>query len=313
MSKAFSRRSFIKGGALIGASTVAGVKGVAGLKTAASSPAGQQPVIAVAEGKDAAEITRQALNTLKGMGEFVPKGSRVAILANAQRNNPGAFTKPDILKAAIEMCLAAGAKEVNCITQLPEQNWKSTGLAAAVEAGGGKLILVERKDESQFKPVQIKGGKALKEARIMKVLYENDVFINMPITKDHAGNKFTGTLKNMMGINSSVNNRTFHKKNWTSDINAIRHLDQCIADLNTIVTPDLSIVDATEFITTNGPFGPGKLFRANKVVAGTDRVAIDAYCCTLWGLSPKDIIMINEAHAHGLGEMDLKKVAVKST
>ena len=36
----------------------------------------------------------------------------------------------------------------------------------------------------------------------MNEFYDYDVFINMPITKDHAGNKFTGTIKNLMGLNA---------------------------------------------------------------------------------------------------------------
>lgn len=39
------------------------------------------------------------------------------------------------------------------------------------------------------------------------------------------------------------------------------------------------VADVTEFITTNGPSGPGDLKKLDKVVAGTDRVAVDAFCC----------------------------------
>ncbi|MBA7664025.1 hypothetical protein ES703_72075 [subsurface metagenome] len=145
----------------------------------------------------------------------------------------------------------------------------------------------------------------------MSEFFNNDFFINMPITKDHAGNKFTGTMKNLMGLNFRVNNRTFHKEGWRTEQSAIEHLDQCIADLNTVIKPTLCVVDATEFITTNGPFGPGKLIKPQKVVAGVDRVAVDAYCSTLWGLEPEDIIMINKGYEHGLGEIDLQKVAVQ--
>jgi uncharacterized protein (DUF362 family) len=164
-----------------------------------------------------------------------------------------------------------------------------------------------------FEPIPVPRGKSLKQARIMKELFNNQVLINVPITKDHAGNKFTGTLKNLMGINSPKNNRTFHKKNWQTDINDIKYLDQCIADLNTIIKPDLCIVDATEFIITNGPFGPGKLFKPDLVIAGKDRVAIDSYCCRLWGLEPENIMTITQAFEHQLGEINLKQVRIKRT
>ncbi len=109
-------------------------------------------------------------------------------------------------------------------------------------------------------------GRSLQEAKVLNEFFGHDVFINMPITKDHAGNKFTGTMKNLMGLNFSATNRTFHKPNWKTDPNDIAHLEQCIVDLNKTIKPTLNIVDATEFISTNGPFGPGELLRLGKVV-----------------------------------------------
>jgi uncharacterized protein (DUF362 family) len=184
-------------------------------------------------------------------------------------------------------------------------------LTKVVQEEGATLTIVDNKDDTLFTPVPIPKGVALKEAMIMSELAKYDVLIDMPITKDHAGNKFTGTMKNLMGLNFSKSNRTFHKEDWQTNIDSITYLDQCIADLNTVVKPDLCVVDATEFITTNGPFGPGEIIKPRKVVAGVDRVAIDSYCCGLWGLKPEDIIMINKAFEHGLGEMDLGKVTVK--
>jgi uncharacterized protein (DUF362 family) len=208
------------------------------------------------------------------------------------------------------MCLEAGAKEVNCLSWLEMDNWEATKLDVVLKEEGANLKLIAG-EEAHFKPVKVAAGKSLKEAMILKEFYNNDVFINMPITKDHAGNKFTGTLKNHMGLNYRVNNRTFHKEGWRTVPSDIQFLDQCITDLNTIIEPTLNIVDATEFITTNGPMGPGKVIKPQKVVAGLDRVAIDSYCCTLWGLEAEDIFTIKAAYAHGLGQMDLSKVNVK--
>ena len=308
MTKKISRRSFIKKSTTIGVGSLVAGSIIPGLSIAASK---QKVDIPVVQGQNYFDNTIKAVEQLGGMQQFVPEHSKVAILANPQRNNPGAYTKPGILRATIHMCKKAGAKEINCISWQPEENWENTGLKKVVDEEGANLVITDRKDESLFKPMPVPNGKSLKDARIMKTFFNNNVFIDLPITKDHAGNKFTGTLKNLMGLNSPMNNRGFHKPNWTTDINDIRHLDQCIADLNTIITPDLCIVDAAEFIITNGPFGPGKLHKPQKVVAGTDRVAIDSYCCALWGLDAKDIITITSAYEHGLGEIDLKKVKIK--
>lgn len=311
MSEKITRRSFIKQSAVIGASTVIGSNIITSCSKGGGAGRRTDVDISVAKGEDYFANTMKAVEQLGGMKVFVPNGSRVAILANPQRNNPGAFTKPQILKAAVHMCKDAGAKEVCCISQLPDENWEGTGLKRVVSEEGINLVIVDRSDETQFKPVPIPKGTALKEAMIMKPFFDYDVFIDMPITKDHAGNKFTGTMKNLMGLNGRQSNRSFHKENWTTDIDAIAHLEQCIADLNTVATPDLCIVDATEFLTTKGPFGPGEIIKPQKVIAGTDRVAIDAYCCTLWGLQAKDIMQITKAYDLGLGEIDRNKVKMK--
>jgi uncharacterized protein (DUF362 family) len=308
MTKKISRRSFIKKSTFIGVGSLVAGSIIPDLSMAASK---QKVDISVVQGQNYFDNTIKAVEHLGGMEQFVPKYAKVAILANPQRNNPGAYTNPDVLKATIHMCKKAGAKEINCISWQPEENWENTGLKKVVEEEGANLVITDRKDESLFNPMPVPKGKNLKDARIMKTFFNNNVFIDLPITKDHAGNKFTGTLKNLMGLNSPMNNRGFHKPNWTTDINDIRHLDQCIADLNTIIKPDLCIVDATEFIITNGPFGPGKLHKPQKVVAGTDRVAIDSYCCALWGLDAKNIFTITSAYEHHLGEIDLKKVKIK--
>jgi hypothetical protein len=57
--------------------------------------------------------------------------------------------------------------------------------------------------------------------------------------------------------------------------------------------------------------GPGEITKPQQVVAGVDRVAMDAYCCTLWGLKAEDIFQIKMAQSLGLGHMDLKKAKIK--
>ncbi len=329
MSDKIDRRGFIKQGTTIVGGTLLVGSGTLGCKSKdepepkdekpstpkpeakPAEPSKPAPDVSVVTGDDFGAATLKAVDQLGGMEKFVPKGSKVAVLANPQRNNPGAFTSPKVLESVVRQCLSAGAASVTCISWLPDGNWESTGLRDAAIGAGAILDISDHKDETLFKKVAIEKGKALKEAEIMKSFYESDLLINVPVTKDHAGNKFTGTLKNLMGLNSPKSDRTFHKEDWDTNPESIQFLDQCIADLNLAVKPALCVVDATEFIVTNGPFGPGKLHAPKKVVAGVDRVAIDSYCCTLWGLKPEEIYTIKAAAAHGLGEMDLSKVVVQ--
>ena len=306
VEKGLGRRKFLKDGIFFGVGSAIGVRGLkaGGFFSYPKPPAGR-PILAVATGPNYDKNAIKALDLLGGMRRFVANGAKVALLPNSQSRHPGTFTSPEVLKSVIRMCKEAGASEISCLSWLDLKNWERSGLNKVIAEGGAKLVLIERKDEN-FQSIPIPKGAALKQAFVMKELFRHDVLIDMPITKHHEGNKFTGTLKNLMGLNSPSSNSTFHKDD--QDPKAIEFLDQCIADLNTVITPQLCIVDATEYIVTNGPFGPGEILKSQAVVAGTDRVAIDAYCTTLRRMKPEDIIMIRKAYEHGLGEIDLSKV-----
>lgn len=307
MARTIGRREFIRTGAGAGLTLAAG--GLFGAAAAGGARA-KAPRIGVGVGENFGEAAVRAVALAGGIKRFVRNGARVALLPNVQSRHPGAFTKPEIVRAVVRLCRKAGASEVNCLSWQTIKQWEDAGLKAVLDAEGAGLLLFD-KDEALFKPLPVPNGVVLKEARVLAALGEHDVLINMPITKDHAGNKFTGTMKNLMGLNSPGSNRTFHKTNWKTDPDDIAHLDQSIVDLNKAVRPALNVVDATEFIVSNGPFGPGQLIRPHKVVAGVDRVAIDSYCASLWGLKPEDVVQIKRGAEQGLGMIDLTRIDLR--
>ncbi|MCK4337917.1 MAG: DUF362 domain-containing protein, partial [Candidatus Aminicenantes bacterium] len=244
MTKKIKRRDFLKHGVNIGITSAVGFSFLSGARKTSRPENTLMTEIAVVEGPDALQNTKKAVELLGGMKTFVPEGARVALLPNSQSRHPGTFTNPEVIRAGIRMCKAAGAGEVSCLSWLPKKFWDGSGLGKVVEEEGALLKLVGMEDD-YYKTVPLPNGIALKKAMIMKELYNHDILIDMPVIKDHAGNKFTGTMKNLMGLNSPSCNRTFHKKNWDTDINALEHLDQCIADLNLAIKPRLCLVDAT--------------------------------------------------------------------
>jgi len=309
MAQRINRREFIEQGAKIGAAALIapGALGGAG-RQVQSKPFG--PAVAVASGSDYAAMTAKAVDVLGGMGRFVKKGAKVALLPNVQSRHPGTFTKPEILRTVVRLAKQAGAAEIACLSCLTQQHWDGTGLSRVCLEEGVALKLIPAED-AHYKAVAVPGGRGIQEARLIAEFFHYDTFINMPITKDHAGNKFTGTMKNLMGLNSRSANRAFHKPNWKTDLADIAHLETCIVDLNFAARPMLNIVDATEIIKTNGPMGPGELLKPMKIVAGTDRVAVDAYCAGLLGFKPEEIIAIRQAAERNLGQIDPAKARVE--
>lgn len=306
MDSGITRRSFIKTSGIVGLNAFLGSPLVPDIGFGA-----EKTDLAVVKGKDYFNNTKQAVSMLGGIQRFVPKGAKVALLPNPSSSNPGAFTNPQIVRAVIHLCREASAAEIACIGWLTMRDWKNCGMKRVLDDEAVGLIITDYRDESQFRSIPVPEGTGIKEARILNTCFDYDILIDIPITKEHSGNKYSGALKNLMGLNSPKSCQVFHKRNWILGSDDIEHLEQCIADLNTVIQPDLCIVDATEFLISNGPHGPGDLSRPQKIIAGVDRVAIDAYCATLFGLDPGDVYAVQRAYAHGLGEMDLTKLHIR--
>ena len=313
--KETDRRTFVAKAAKAGSALV-GMSFVPGVLLADVPASGPLPDISVVNGEDAFQATIRAVEQLGGMGRFVSKGDRVALLANTWATKPGTFTRPEVVLAVAHLCFEAGAKQVVSLKDEDDDYWRRSPLAEKY----AKLIARLKPADTGHVTTAIPGGKVLKEADVLKEALAFERLINLPIIKDHSGVRMTGTLKNMMGLCPFSTNVKFHfgqryvlgAISELGDFYAdVARLSQCIADLNRVRRVDLCVVDATRFITTNGPSGPGKLRQANQVIVGTDRVAVDALCCRHLGLVPGDIAMIRMAHAHGLGRIDPAELVIR--
>ena len=297
-----TRRDFVATGAAAGTFLVAG--GGFGEQAQATPPD-----LAVAHGPDVARNTTAVIEALGGIGAFVRPGQIVNILPNAQGSHPGTSTDPVLVKTVVDLCQQAGAEEVRWLTWQSGKYFERSNIANLVKGSGAEFLQVDSDDDSQWDNFEVPDGVALDTIRVFKVLDECDVFINPPIFKDHIGSRFTGSLKNYMGASHPTDTRLFHP---TFEGEDLARMEQCIADLNTVVRrPDLIIADAMTILTSKGPFGPGDIAKPNQVIAGTDRVALDAYGATLLGLQGSEVSMIANAHKLGLGEIDLDKVKIE--
>jgi len=307
-----TRRSFLKRAACLGGGVLLGQSPLPGLAQSRlqTGPAQEmRPELVAVKGKDPYVNTLKAIQELGGIESFVRRGDRVGVLVNSPFKNIGASVNPEVALAVIEKCLAAGAKEIRYLKDPHRGYWERSPKSGEL-ANALKALKYESGDQVKM---EIPGGLNLKDARITKDLRDCDVFINISIAKHHQGVHYSGALKNMMGLCAFSTNSYFHlgtlKLGWYADLD---HLSQCIADLNLVRKPDLCISDATTFITEKGPYGPGKLAVAETVVAATNGVSLDAFCCRFLGLQPEDVLMIGKAAQHGLGEMKPDRIRIKT-
>jgi uncharacterized protein (DUF362 family) len=295
-----NRRSFIYRGLAAAAAALLPTpfhRAVAGLPPGRSTVEEGRDIVAVT-GNDYQASTLAAVGALGGIQAFVPRGATVGLLVNSPFKNVGASVHPDVTLAVIQLCRQAGCREIRYLKDPHDGYWQRSARFADFEA---QIRALNHVDGDHHK-VAIPGGLAVQSVKVVRGLADCDVFINLAIVKHHKGVQYTGLLKNMMGLCPFSTNSYFHwgtlNLGWYADL---EHLTQCIADLNLVRRPDLCILDATEFITANGPWGPGPLKTPRTVIAGTDPVAMDAHGCSLLGLHPDEVLMIPKAAAHGLG------------
>ncbi len=308
MGAGVDRRGFLKGGFVLGGAALIGASAPRGACGAAAAASGALPDLAAVKGADPFAATRRALESLGGIGRFVRPGATVGLLINHAFRHPGTHVNPDVALAVLAACVEAGAGRVLSLKDAPSGYWtrgaKGKELAEAVR----RLAL----SSDRYVTVPVRQGESLKEAEIIRELVQVDVLVNVSISKDHEGTHYSGILKNAMGAATYATCRFFHygagSWGWYGNVD---HLSQCVADLNRLRRPDLSVCDATQFIASNGPFGPGDLLRRDTVVAGADPVAVDAFCTAFLGLTPGKVGMIARSAAAGLGEMDLAKVRTR--
>jgi uncharacterized protein (DUF362 family) len=260
--------------------------------------------IFVGRNEDPAAALRAAIAAAGGLS-FIAPGNHVVLKPNvawSRTPQQAANTDPRILTAMIELCREAGAGKItvfeHTIDRPAAQVLAVSGIAAAARKAGAELLYAA--SERDFASVEITGGKNLKRDTLARTVLDADVLINMPKAKHHSQTGLSLGLKNLMGV-------VFNRQAWHTGPD----LHQFIADYATAVPVDLTVMDASRILLTNGPKGPGDTRDPHEVIVSFDPVAVDAYSCGLFGLAPTDVGYVVKAGALGLGESDLGKIRVE--
>jgi uncharacterized protein (DUF362 family) len=212
-----------------------------------------------------------------------------------------ANTNPLLIKRIVQHCFDAGAKKVYVFDHTCDEwrkCYKNSGIEDAAKEAGATLAPADT--EGYYQTVDIPKGKKLKQAKEHELILESDVFINVPILKDHGSARLTIAMKNLMGI-------VWDRRYWHRN-----DLHQCIADYVSYRKPDLNIVDAYRVMLRNGPRGVSKADVATMkyLIMSDDIVAADAASAKIFGSNPDNIRHIDIAGEAGYGQMDLSKLKI---
>ena len=304
------RRDFLKTSVVAGAALSLNFEGLQAALSSNTVAIEQVPDLVAVMGGEPEVMLDKALEALGGIGKYIKKGQKVVIKPNIGWDRTPELagnTNPGLVKALVKKCFEAGAEKVTVFDHTCD-NWQkcyeTSGIAAAVKEAGG--IIMPGNDEKYFKEVAIPNGVTLKKAKIHESLIEADVWINVPILKNHGGANLTISMKNHMGI---VWDRGFFHQN---------DLQQCIADICTLEKKAvLNVVDAYRIMKTNGPRGrsASDVVLAKGLFISPDIVAVDTAAAKFFNQvreMPLDTVgHLAKGEALKIGTMNIDKLNVK--
>ena len=141
-------------------------------------------------------------------------------------------------------------------------------------------------------------------ALVLADVVDADVLISLPKLKTHAVTRISGAVKNHYGVYAGLQKSLFHYESMT-----LEDFARVIAEVYALRKPDLVIVDGILAQPGYGPVGP-ETYELNKIMAGTDGVAIDTVFTDMIGLTVDEVPLLNVCRENQLGETDLAKIEV---
>jgi len=303
------RRNFIKTAILGGIASTVGVKSNNLFAAEKMTLKADNDLVAVMGGEPD-EMYKRAIDAMGGITRFVKRGQKVVVKPNIgwdKRPEFAANTNPQLIAAIVKDCFRAGASEVVVFDHTCDEwqaCYRNSGIESAAKAEGAKMAFAH--DEKYYKSVQLPRGQRLKEVKIHEAILDCDVWINVPVLKNHGGARMTIAMKNFMGI-------VWDRRFWHSN-----DLQQCIADCSTFSKmPVLNIVDAYRIMTQNGPKGKSieDVQTPKALFISTDIVAVDTAAVRFFSqfrdIKLEEVSHIGIGERMKIGTTDMEKIKVE--
>jgi uncharacterized protein (DUF362 family) len=142
---------------------------------------------------------------------------------------------------------------------------------------------------TSFQKVSFPINYYLHRLKVPEVFLAPHFLISVPKLKTHTLCSFTASLKNVYGCNPEPFKAKYHSR-----------LHEAVADFASVFRPHFTVVDAVISMEGNGPVD-GKPIRTNRIIAGTDPVAVDTYLSKLMGFDASDVAYLRYSEKRGIG------------
>ncbi len=259
------------------------------------------------------QAVKTSLEQVDGIHKLLRNGKKKVLLkpnllSCSQPPERAINTHPVVMRALVDFFQKEGGAEVyigdssgSLRSGSTNKAFKVTRLDEVAQETGARWVNFD-----QDKPVEIhkNNGAILPTFKIASIVKEADLIVSVPKLKTHGLTKYTGALKNTLGVIPANGKKNVHVQAPKPSTFA-----QALVDVYEEVKPHLTIMDAIVGMEGNGP-NAGDPRKVGLIVASTNGVALDAVASTIIGYEPLAIPTIRYAQERGLGTGELNKIRI---
>lgn len=242
----------------------------------AQSPSGNVSKVVLVRTDDRVAGTQKALDLLQPEGL---SDRTVFLKPNYNTGDPApAATDTQLLEALVQELQTAGSQGITIGDRSGMANTRQAMEQKQVfqlaDRYGLETIVFDEMDADQWQYISAEGTHWQKGFAFARPILDAGAIVNTCCLKTHRfGGHFTLSLKNSVGMVAKyVPGDSF---NYMQDLHSSPHQRIMIAEINQAYKPALILLDGVEAFVNGGP-ASGKKVKAEVMLAGTDRVAVDA-------------------------------------
>ena len=303
MHNAIGRRSFIQ---LLAANSA--------ILAAGKQASGSSYTVGCGYGSDPYTAASVALASC---GQFPSSfaGQTVVIKPNlvaALPSTSGATTDPMVVKAIVDLCLAAGATTILIVEAAPPgkpSNFDVCGYTAVFQSY--PMVQLVDLRTGTYVLTQVPGGGYAYQAMWLPsvVLAPNTYFISAGKMKTHIDAVATLSMKNLVGLASEPAYGDPATKSLPRHDLHFRGIDLSIMDLNLVRPVNFAVIDGVWGMEGQGPVH-GTPVATDVVLAGINPVAVDRVALNVMEIPQTTVTYLGYAAGAGLGPADTSDVTV---
>lgn len=232
--------------------------------------------LAFVKTNDRAEGVRKAIDLL---GINPVAGKRVFLKPNFNSSDPApGSTHPDVLSALVTALKGLGAQKITVGDRSgmgdTRQVMEQTGVFKLAEQFGFEALVFDELPPEDWVMIQPPGSHWKAGFPFARACLEAEALVQTCCLKTHRyGGHFTLSLKNSVGMVAKRHPQVDH--DLMHELHSSAHQRRMIAEINAAYTPALIVLDGVAAFISGGP-DVGERASPEVIVAGTDRVALDA-------------------------------------